>query len=181
MLKLKKSQNISIATADLKEALDFYTGVLGFKLIALHREGEEGVRAVMRVGPAEQETLFTLFYHPKIEKFPPMEGVSEAGDPVGTVAPGSLQHLAFTLDSYEDLCALNDRLRAAGIWTLGPIDHGFCHSSYCKGPEGINFEFASDYDTAVEPNDWIDPATAEKYRISPTELNAFSAGRLTRQ
>ena len=73
----------------------------------------------------------------------------------------------------EELEALNDRLRAEGIWTAGNIDHGFCFSSYCEGPEGTCFEFATDYPDPHDPDDWIDPKAAKLYDVSLSDIARF--------
>lgn len=46
---------------------------------------------------------------------------------MGSSAAGTLQHLAFNVDSLEDLVGMRDRIRSHGINVIGPIDHGMCH------------------------------------------------------
>ena len=49
--------------------------------------------------------------------------------------PGTMQHVAFNVDSLDELLALRDRIRDRGIIVFGPLDHGMCHSIYFAGPE----------------------------------------------
>ena len=56
------------------------------------------------------------------------------------VTAGTMQHVAFNVDAFEDLMALRDRIRDRGVQVFGPIDHGFVQSIYFAGPEGLALE-----------------------------------------
>src|SRR5207237_1286863 len=79
----------------------------------------------------------------------PQIGVSHAGNPTASCAPGTMQHVAFNVDSDADLLAMRDRIRSRGIQVLGPLDHGLCKSIYFAGPENLSLEIAS----SAEPID----------------------------
>lgn len=173
MIKLNKAQSVSIATGNPHETIRFYSEVLGFSLIAIQRE-KSGVRVVMRVGDDCEETTFSLYFDKAIAASQPVVDVSESRDPIGVVAPGALQHFAFTCPDLDALDRLVARIRRNGIWVIGPLDHGFCHSAYCKGPEGIVFEFATDHDPTVDTTPWLDPKTAQKHGVSLPEMQRLN-------
>ena len=56
--------------------------------------------------------------------------------------PGWVQHIAFEVDSLDELLATRARLRAAGIEVLGPTDHGLFQSIYFFDPNGHRLELA---------------------------------------
>ena len=62
--------------------------------------------------------------------------------------PGWVQHIAFKVDSLDTLLASRDRLVAAGIDVVGPIDHTLFKSIYFFDPNGHRLELA--VDTATE-------------------------------
>ena len=69
---------------------------------------------------------------------------------------GALAHLAFNVDTLEDQLAMRDRLRDRGVAVVGPLDHGFCHSIYFGGPEGLMLEVATSA-APVDERSWVDP------------------------
>lgn len=61
--------------------------------------------------------------------------------------PAWVQHLALKVASEADLLAAKDRLIAAGIKVIGPIDHTLFHSIYFFDPNGHRIELAHDVTT----------------------------------
>ncbi len=83
-----------------------------------------------------------------------------------------MQHVAFNVDSLDDLLAMRDRIRSRGVTVFGPLDHGMCHSIYFAGPEDLSLEVA----TSAQPIDgraWIDPEVVGLAGISAEELERF--------
>jgi lactoylglutathione lyase len=58
-----------------------------------------------------------------------------------------VQHLALKVDSHETLVAAKERLVAAGIDVIGPIDHTIFKSIYFFDPNGHRLELAYDCGT----------------------------------
>ncbi|MCI5220308.1 MAG: VOC family protein, partial [Candidatus Electrothrix sp. LOE2] len=58
--------------------------------------------------------------------------------------PRVFDHLAFGLDSEEEVWALKDKLEAAGFACSDMIDHDFIRSVYSFDPNGIPIEFCSE-------------------------------------
>jgi hypothetical protein len=42
-------------------------------------------------------------------------GVTHAGNPAGSCAPGTMQHVALNVESEADLLAMRDRIRSRGM------------------------------------------------------------------
>ena len=64
-----------------------------------------------------------------------------------TNTPEWVQHLAFKVDTLEELQAYKDRLQAAGIEVVGITDHTIFKSIYFFDPNGHRLEVACDVGT----------------------------------
>ena len=96
-------------------------------------------------------------------------GLFEIGDRAGDSQAGratvGLYHLAWEVDTLDDLEQLASRLTAAGA-LVGASDHSTTKSLYGKDPDGIEFEIAW-----VVPADALDDAAlAGRVRIAPLDL-----------
>jgi catechol 2,3-dioxygenase-like lactoylglutathione lyase family enzyme len=58
-----------------------------------------------------------------------------------------VQHLALKVASEADLLAAKEKLEAAGIKVIGPVDHTLFHSIYFFDPNGHRIELAHDVTT----------------------------------
>lgn len=107
---------------DAQVSKAFYTEALGFTVVEEHGGG----RAVfLRAGRSDNHHdlgLFTVGERPA----PPPQ------------SPG-LYHLAWQVDTIEDLAAVATVLRQRGA-LVGASDHGASKSLYAKDPDGIEFE-----------------------------------------
>jgi len=87
-----------------------------------------------------------------------------------------MQHIAFNVDTMEDLLAMRDRIRSRDINVMGPINHGMCHSIYFAGLENLTLEVSTS-GAAEAPLDkkgtWIDPEVAELVGINDEELKRY--------
>ncbi len=61
--------------------------------------------------------------------------------------PEWVQHIAFRVASHDELMAARERLTAAGIDVLGPVNHGIFDSIYFFDPNGHRLELAADKGT----------------------------------
>ncbi len=82
-----------------------------------------------------------------------------------------MQHLAFNVDTLEELYELRDAIRSRGIQVKGPIDHGLCHSIYFAGLEGLSLEIACG--RYIDERAWIDPEVQALAGISDEELETY--------
>ncbi|MBW2232205.1 MAG: VOC family protein [Deltaproteobacteria bacterium] len=64
-------------------------------------------------------------------------------------ADGWVNHIAFRLDSEQELDAKRQQLGERGVEHLHEIDHGWCRSIYMVDPNGIMVEFCVTTDAAA--------------------------------
>lgn len=106
---------------DARASAEFYTSVLGFEAVATM--GDQAV--FLRAGGSTNDHDLGLF------------GVGDRPQPAPH-SPG-LYHLAWQVNTIEDLAALRTKLVAAGS-LVGESDHGVSKSLYAADPDGIEFE-----------------------------------------
>jgi catechol 2,3-dioxygenase-like lactoylglutathione lyase family enzyme len=163
--------HLAIATRDMKGQIEFFTQVVGMRLVALY--WMHGVPDTVHGFLELNERCSLAFVQgPQMATIAPQPGVSHAGSPAGPVAPGVMQHVALNVDSEGDLLALRDRIRSHGYWVMGPIDHGMCKSMYLAAPEGIVLEFAASAD-AIDADQWIDPEVVRVCGIDNADLARY--------
>ncbi len=165
--------HLAIGTADIKKQIEFFTDVLGMELVALYwMHGVEGAwHGFLKLN---DQSYLAFVQTPEIAKIDRTLGVTHAGNAANPVAGGSMQHVAFNVDTLDELLALRDRIRSRGVNVLGPIDHGMCKSMYFAGPEDLSLEVATS-EQAVDGRAWIDPEVVSLAGISPDELERYRA------
>jgi catechol 2,3-dioxygenase-like lactoylglutathione lyase family enzyme len=160
--------HLAISTADMKAQLTFFTDVLGAELKALY--WMHGVPGAQHGFVKLNDSSYVAFVQmPAIADIPSELGVTHAGSGAGTSAPGTMQHVAFNVDTLDDLLALRDRIRSRGINVFGPLDHGMCHSIYFAGPEQLSLEIATSA-VPIDDRAWIDPEVVALCGIDDDEL-----------
>ena len=163
--------HLAIATGDIKTQIEFFTDVLGMELVALYwMHGVEGAwHGFMKLN----DTSYLAFVQtPDIAKIDRTLGVTHSGNAGNPVAGGAMQHVAFNVDTLDDLLALRDRIRSRGVTVIGPVDHGMCHSMYFAGPEDLSLEVATS-EKAIDGRAWIDPEVVGLAGISEEELARY--------
>ena len=163
--------HLAIATADIKQQIEFFTDVLGMELVALYwMHGVEGAwHGFMKLNDA---SYVAFVQTPDIGRIERTLGVTHAGNAANPCAGGSMQHVAFNVDTDDELLALRDRIRSRGVTVLGPIDHGMCKSMYFAGPEDLSLEIATS-EKAIDGRAWIDPEVVGLAGISQAELARY--------
>lgn len=171
MAKLNGVHHVAFMTADVKSQIEFFSDVLGMKLTALYwMHNVEGYfHAFMELNPS---CSVAFVFAPAVKDIPTQFGVSHAGNPVKPCAPGALQHIAFNVDTEEEMFAMRDRIRAKGVRVLGPLDHGFCKSIYFGGPENLVLEISTSR-AAIDGEAWIDPEVVKLNGITKEELARY--------
>lgn len=161
--------HLAIATRDIKAQIEFFTDVLGCKLNALFwmYNVPDTYHCFIELNP---KSYISFVQHPGNPDTVEL-GVTHPGFPGGTVAAGATQHIAFDLDSIDNLYVMRDRLRSKGIWVMGPLDHGTCESIYFAGPEGLTLEITAGQ--PFDPEFWIDPEVVALAGISEAELQRY--------
>jgi catechol 2,3-dioxygenase-like lactoylglutathione lyase family enzyme len=171
MTRVNGIHHLAINTADIKAQIEFFTDVLGAELVGLFwMHGVEGAwHGFCRLDDHCSISFVELPANHGIEA---TIGVTHAGNGAGPSAPGTTQHLAFNVDTLDELLAMRDRIRSKGLNVLGHIDHGMCQSIYFAGPEGLTLEVATS-EVAIDAEMWIDPDVVARAGITADELHRF--------
>ena len=164
--------HIAFCTGNMKEQLDFYTKVVGMELKALFwMHGVEGAfHAFLQLSP---NCCISFVYHPDVEKMQPVMGVSHVANTISLLPGGAHQHMAFNMNSVDEVKAIVERIRSFGYMVSDIIDHDFCQSAYMLAPENVWIEFTTtvrDF-KAVD----IDPEVLRLCGISAQELAKMQA------
>ena len=161
--------HLALSTQDVKTQIEFFTDVLGGELRALYwMHGVENTfHAFVELNPA---CYVAFVQHPENPDTYEL-GITHAGSAGGAVAAGTMQHVAFNVDTLDDLLAMRDRIRSRGVVVIGPMNHGMCQSMYFAGPEGLSLEVACG--SAIDERAWIDPEVQALAGISDEDLARF--------
>ena len=135
-MTIKRIHHVAYRCNDAKETVDFYRDTLGMAFQLAFAENE--VPSTGAPDPymhvfldAGMGNVLAFFELPNA---PPM-----GRDPN---TPAWVQHIAFEVDSRQDLIAAKERLEGAGLDVLGPVDHGLFDSIYFFDPNGHRLELA---------------------------------------
>ena len=136
-IRSKGLHHVAYATRDAEATYEFYCVKLGMPLIRTenHRQGDGFFRHFFfDMGGGECLAFFQV------------NGVGERPDystkvSLGLGLPVWVNHLAFRLDTLEELEAMKKRLQNADVEPLHEIDHGWACSLYALDPNGIMVEF----------------------------------------
>jgi len=131
--------HLAIVADDMPKAMDFYTRVMGFRLVHVRRVPFEQDRGQPPYDNLRHyffdmgnDSLFAIFEYPK--NLP-----RQNRDHVG-----GMQHVAFHVRP-EHFDALLERVKGCGVNVIGPVPlGGRFWAAYLFGPVGIRLEFATD-------------------------------------
>ena len=171
MVKATGIHHLAIMSADIKSQIEFFSDVLGCKLSAIFAMHgvPGGIHAFMHL---DDHCYFSIVQLPAVKDIPVQMGVTHSGTGAGPSAAGTMQHLAFKVDTPDQLLAIRDRIRKKGVNVIGPIDHGMCQSIYFGGPENMTLEVATS-ETEIDQKSWVDPSVLEKVGISADEAKQY--------
>ncbi|MGI5522522.1 VOC family protein [Micromonospora sp. CA-259024] len=141
--------------SDLTRSVAFYRDVLGFRPVAMTPDGFRGATFLQAPDSTNDHDL----------------GLFEIGAGAGRSTAGrgtvGLYHLAWEVDTLDELAATAERLTAAGA-LVGTSDHGTTKSLYGQDPDGLEFEVVW-----LVPADRLDDATlAARKQIGRLDLDA---------
>ncbi len=122
-------------THDTAKTMDFYTNVLGMRLVGHALDDKVG-----STGEAQQflHTFFEMEDGSCVAFFE-LDGLAD--DPDQTIVPKWVRHIALSVPSPEALAEARERLVSAGIDVIGPVDHeGIWSSIYFFDHNDIRVE-----------------------------------------
>jgi len=162
----KGVNHLAISTNDMKGQLTFFSDVLGCPLRALY--WMHGVADTFHGFVELSPESYVAFVQGPSNPSQCELGVTHAGNPTGTTTAGTMQHVSFHVDTFDELLALRDRIRSRGVAVLGPLDHGMIRSMYFAGPEGLVLEISCG--SGIDAEQWVDPEVVGLCDISADEL-----------
>ncbi|MFY1620271.1 VOC family protein [Micromonospora sp. WMMD736] len=141
--------------SDLARSVAFYRDVLGFTPVEMTPDGFRGATFLQAPDSTNDHDL----------------GLFEIGAGAGRSTAGratvGLYHLAWEVDTLDELAATAERLAAAGA-LAGTSDHGTTKSLYGQDPDGLEFEVV----WLVPANLLNDDTLAARKRIGRLDLAA---------
>ncbi len=173
MTKPSGIHHIAVMSADMKEHIEFFSDVLGCRLVGLFdMHGVPGAfHAFLELNP---NCHFSLVHTPGTRDIAIELGKTHSGTGAAPCAPGTMQHLAFRVDDEAGLLNMRDRIRSRGVNVIGPINHGICSSIYFAGPDQLTLEVACP-GMEMTPERWVDPDVLERLEISVQEAERYTA------
>ena len=143
-MNLKRIHHVAYRCNDAKETVDFYRDVLGMEFqlafaedeVPSTREPDPYMHVFLDAGMGNVLAFFELPNAPPMGKDPN--------------TPTWVQHIAFEVSDADALAAARERVEAAGLEVIGPIDHGIFDSIYFFDPNGHRLEIAANKGSAED-------------------------------
>jgi len=165
IVESKSLHHVAYTTRDVEATYEFYTKKLGMRLLRTenHRQGDGYFRHIFfGLGAGEAIAFFQV------------EGIGEEPDfkteiSTGLGLPPWANHIAFRLDTLEELETMTKQMHERGIEGIMRIDHGWCTSIYTLDPNGIMVEFCVTTDAAGFA-DQTEEEALRLLRLSPSEF-----------
>ncbi len=130
-MKFKGINHLAMITADMDATIRFWRDLMGMRLIDGY--GEAGFRHYFfEIDEKNSLAFFEWEGAQAVER--KLHGQPFSG-------PLVFDHVAFGMESHDEVWDLKDKLEAAGFPCSDMIDHGFIHSVYTFDPNGIPIEF----------------------------------------
>jgi len=145
-MSLQGIHHVAYRCNDAKETVDFYRSMLGmdFKLaitedrVPSTQAPDPYMHVFLDAGMGNVLAFFELPNSPAMGRDP--------------ATPAWVQHIAFKVETLDELLAIQARLEEAGLEVVGPIDHGIFDSIYFFDPNGHRLELTVNKGTAEELN-----------------------------
>jgi glyoxylase I family protein len=136
-MKIQQIHHVAYRCKDAKETVEFYTRHLNMDfLLAI---SEDRVPSTKEPNPYMH--IFLDAGQGNILAFFELPNSPEMGRDENT--PAWVQHIAFQLESVEELLGAKDYLQSQGLEVVGPTDHGIIQSIYFFDPNGHRIELTT--------------------------------------
>jgi catechol 2,3-dioxygenase-like lactoylglutathione lyase family enzyme len=140
MLQCTGIDHVALVTHDMEATVQFYTNILGMRLVRTMRTGPALNNArhyFFDAGRGNQLAFFDLTAAP------------------ANVVPQHLHHLALTVDSVDALQAMRQRLLDHGVEATEILERSYGSTFYFTDPNGIRLQLA------VQTREWAGEAYAD--------------------
>lgn len=143
-MSVKRIHHVAYRCNDARETVNFYRDVLGmdFKLaiaedkVPSTGEDDPYMHIFMDAGMGNVLAFFELPTKPAMDR--------------DRNTPAWVQHIAFEVDSFEELMGYKTKLEKAGLDVIGPTNHGIFDSIYFFDPNGHRLELVANKGTAEQ-------------------------------
>ncbi len=160
MVALRGIHHVAYRCKDAKQTVEFYRDVLGMEFTVAFAEDhvpstgayDPYMHVFLDAGGGNVVAFFELPEQPSMDR--------------DRNTPEWVQHIAFMVESEEDLIAAKARAESKGLDVLGPTDHGIFKSIYFFDPNGHRLELATNTGNEAE--------MAELKRVAPLMLEEWS-------
>ena len=159
-MELKRIHHVAYRCKDAKETVEFYQRALNMDFTVAFAEDQ--VPSTKEPDPymhvfldAGMGNVLAFFELPTRE---PMDRDHHT--------PEWVQHIAFEVESYEELLAAKEHIESLHIDVLGPTNHGIFQSIYFFDPNGHRLELVANTGTAEQ--------LEELKRVAPDMLEEWS-------
>jgi catechol 2,3-dioxygenase-like lactoylglutathione lyase family enzyme len=133
---LKQVSHVNVWVHDQDEALEFYTGKLGFEVREDVTVDEYGDFRWLTVGPVSQPDVQFVLSRPG----PPALGADDAEELMGLVARGTVSGPGSVIFQSDDVRATYEDLRARGVeFTQEPMERAYGIDAAFRDPSGNAF------------------------------------------
>jgi catechol 2,3-dioxygenase-like lactoylglutathione lyase family enzyme len=133
--------HLALVCKDAKATHEFYTDVMKMQLTcAIHVPPfpeEDAMHLFYDMGGGNQLAFFWFREAPE-----GIVGQARPKSPAHVSANGGMHHLAFSVDTEDDLLAWREHIKAQGVKITPMIDHDFCKSIYFQDPDGMQLEIS---------------------------------------
>ncbi len=168
VLESKSVHHVAYTTRDVEATYEFYAKKLGMRLLRTenHLQGDGYFRHFFfGMGAGEAIAFFQV------------EGVGEESNfktdiSTGLGLPPWVNHIAFRLDTLEELEAMTKRMHERGVEDILQIDHGWCTSIYTMDPNGIMVEFC----VTTNAEEFAEQTEEEALRLLREPRSEFTEG-----
>lgn len=135
-MNLKRIHHVAYRCRDARQTVEFYQRVLGMEFVLAIAEDkvpstgqpDPYMHVFLDAGMGNVLAFFELPQSPEMGRDPN--------------TPDWVQHIAFELDTLDDLNDAHRRLLREGLQVVGPTDHGIFRSVYFVDPNGHRIELA---------------------------------------
>lgn len=159
-MAIKRIHHVAYRCNDAKETVEFYRDLLGMEFqlaiaeneVPSTKEPDPYMHVFLDAGQGNVLAFFEIPNSPKMGR--------------DQNTPLWVQHIAFEVETMDELLASKEKLEQAGVKVLGPTDHTIFKSIYFFDPNGHRIELAA--------NTGKPGMLSELKRVAPAMLEEWS-------